>query len=251
MTTTETKPENQETTKQSGIDSENPSTQQDRGIAEKFYGKEGEEDNKDHDTKTDADKTDVEADKKEDDTEEDDKSSDKESDSNDEGKKEDSESSEDQDKTKAPEKYELKLEKDSLLTKDQVEEIEAFSKQQGFSNDQAQELLNREEKLLTGYKETLHEEFEQKTKQWLEDIKADKQLGGDNFKKNIEQAKRVVDRFATQEFKNALNESGFGNHPELVRTFVKIGEAMSEDTYEKNSADQQPAKKTMADKFYG
>jgi|6_EtaG_2_1085325.scaffolds.fasta_scaffold02539_6 hypothetical protein len=247
MTTVETKPENQEPTKQSGDDSATPSTSQDEGKAEKFYGKEGESPEKEADASkegdTDDDKT------KDTDKADDNGSKDSDSDGKDGGKKETDDS--DKEETKVPEKYELKQEENSLLNKGQLEEIEAYSKQQGFSNAQAQELLNREEKLLSGYKDSLDEEFSQKTEKWLEDIKTDKKIGGENFKKNIETAKRVIDKYASSEFKKVLNDSGFGNHPELVRTFVKIGESMSEDTYEKNSPDQKKSKQSIADRFYG
>jgi len=242
MSDTENKtPDSQENT-EAGTTS-TPSTPQDE--ADVFYS-EGEEGTKGEKTPEDSDKENVKDTK----TEDADKTVNEDSDSEAKGEKKDKDDTKNEDK-KAPEKYELKVQKDSLLEKDQVEKIETFAKQQGFSNDQAQELLNREEKLLSGYKETLHQEFEEKTSQWLEDIKADKQLGGDNYTKNIETAKRVVDRFATDDFKKALNESGFGNHPELVRTFVKIGNAMSEDSFEPNTAQRLSQDKPTEDVFYG
>lgn len=240
MSDTENKtPDSQENT-EAGTTS-TPSTPQDE--ADVFYS-EGEEGTKDDKTSEDSDKENAK-DTKTEDADNTDKTED--SDSDGEGKKKEDDAKEGE--NKVPEKYDLKIPKDSLLEKDQVEEIETFAKQQGFSNDQAQELLNREEKLLSGYKETLHQEFEEKTSQWLEDIKSDKQLGGDNYKKNIATATRVVDRFATDDFKKALNESGFGNHPELVRTFVKIGNAMSEDSFEPNA--QPRNDKPIEDVFYG
>lgn len=164
-------------------------------------------------------------------------------------KSKDDETKADQEKGKTPDKYELKVEKESLLSKDQVKEIEAYARQQGFSNDQAQALLNREQKLLSAYKESLHTEFEATAKKWTEDLKSDKEIGGDNFSKSVEIAKRVVDRFATESFKKSLNETGFGNHPELVRTFVKIGHAMSEDTFEPSKGGTK--NKSIEDVFYG
>lgn len=151
---------------------------------------------------------------------------------------------------KAPEKYELKTDNNTLLNNDQIKEIEAYARQQGFSNDQAQDLLNREQKLLSNYKESLHFEFEEKAKEWVNSIKSDKEIGGENFTKNMETAKRVLDRFSTDEFKKTLNESGFGNHPELVRIFVKIGNAMSEDTFISTKSGVQ-AKKSIEEIFYG
>ena len=52
--------------------------------------------------------------------------------------------------------------------------------------------------------------------------------------------------FATPELKKALNETGFGNHPELVRLFVKIGKSLSEDSFTTKGADEQHAKTDTA-----
>ncbi|MEI6907818.1 peptidase, partial [Klebsiella pneumoniae] len=35
--------------------------------------------------------------------------------------------------------------------------------------------------------------------------------------------------FGTPELKEYLNGTGLGNHPELVKAFIKVGKAMSED----------------------
>lgn len=164
-------------------------------------------------------------------------------------KSKDDEKKTDQEKDKSTDKYELKVGKESLLSNDQVQEIEAYARQQGFSNDQAQALLNREEKLLSAYKESLHTEFEATANKWTEDLKSDKEIGGDNFSKSVKIAERVIDRFATESFKKSLNETGFGNHPELVRTFVKIGQAMAEDTFEPSKGGTK--QKSIEDVFYG
>nr|DAL05338.1 MAG TPA: putative protease [Caudoviricetes sp.] len=228
--TNETKPGQENTN--SGNSNENPSTQQDEA-GNALYGN-GSETNTDV-SGDDAKKTETEENVEDGDT----------SDSEPKGDEKEA----DQEKNTVPDKYELKVEKESLLSKDQVKEIEAYARQQGFSNDQAQALLDREQKQLSSYKESLHKEFDATTQKWVEDLKADKEIGGDNFPKSVEIAKRVVDRFASESFKKALNETGFGNHPELVRTFVKIGQAMAEDTFEPSKGTK--TEKTIEDVFYG
>ena len=218
-----------------GSSNDTPSTQQDEA-ANVLYGDNSEgEESKTEGTADDKEKTSDSA-HSEDSSESDSKSK-------------DDEKKTDQEKDKSTDKYELKVGKESLLSNDQLKEIEAYARQQGFSNDQAQALLNREEKLLSAYKESLHSEFEATAKKWTEDLKSDKEIGGDNFSKSVEIAKRVVDRFATESFKKSLNETGFGNHPELVRTFVKIGHAMSEDTFEPSKGGTK--EKSIEDVFYG
>jgi hypothetical protein len=48
----------------------------------------------------------------------------------------------------------------------------------------------------------------------------------------------------------ALNESGFGNHPEMIRLMAKVGKAIGEDSgFCPRSG--RPDKKTDAELFYG
>ena len=65
--------------------------------------------------------------------------------------------------------------------------------------------------------------------EWAEQSKADKEFGGEKLQENLGFAKKAMDQFATPELKTLLNESGLGNHPEVIRFFVKAGKAISED----------------------
>ena len=159
----------QETTN-SGSSNDTPSTQQDEA-ASVFYGDNSEvAESKTEGAVDDGEKT-SDSVNSEDSVEPD-------------SKPKDDETKADQEKDKTPDKYELKVSKESLLSNDQVKEIEAYARQQGFSNDQAQALLNREQKLLSAYKESLHTEFEATAKKWTEDLKSDKEIGVDNFSKS-------------------------------------------------------------------
>lgn len=66
--------------------------------------------------------------------------------------------------------------------------------------------------------------------EWAEQSKADQEFGGEKLQENLGFAKRAMDAYATPELKTLLNESGLGNHPEVIRFFVKAGKAISEDT---------------------
>ena len=69
-------------------------------------------------------------------------------------------------------------------------------------------------------------QWQQQIEQWAEQVKADKDLGTDA---SIGAAQKAMDKFGSPELKQYLNETGLGNHPELVRIFANIGKAMSED----------------------
>jgi hypothetical protein len=72
--------------------------------------------------------------------------------------------------------------------------------------------------------------WEQTQKTWVESLKTDKDFGGAQFDANLQTARKAVTRFGSPELKAFLDESGLGNHPEIVRTFARIGKAIAEDS---------------------
>lgn len=128
-----------------------------------------------------------------------------------------------------PEKYELKLPEGSLLDASAIEKTTAMAKASGLSNDQAQKLLEHESNSIASFVEVQKQQLKQTSESWATEIMNDKEYGGAEFEKNAELAKRVVHKFASDGFRKTLNETGLGNHPDLVRTFVRIGKAMAED----------------------
>lgn len=55
-----------------------------------------------------------------------------------------------------------------------------------------------------------------------------KEWGGE-FKTNLALAGRTLDRFGSPELKAALNSSGMGNNPDLIRLLHRVGALLSED----------------------
>lgn len=144
-----------------------------------------------------------------------------------------------------PEKYDLKLPEDSLLDEKALEGTVSYAKERGLSNEQAQELVERESFAISEYVTRMKGEAEN----WIAEAKGDEELGGDSFNKNVEMARRVVEKFGSDKFKEALNDSGLGNHPEVVRVFKRIAESMGEDSLVQPGAAAKPAK-SMAEILY-
>lgn len=128
-----------------------------------------------------------------------------------------------------PEKYDLKLPEGSLLDASRIEKIEAYAKAHGFSNEQAQAFLEEQHSLLADHIESQREAFRQKSETWVKELQADKEFGGEAFSQNAELAKRFINRFGSETLKDALDQTGLGNHPELFRMIVRASKAMSED----------------------
>ena len=71
--------------------------------------------------------------------------------------------------------------------------------------------------------------------EWANDSQSDSEFGGENLKSNLEIAKSSLNAFGTDALKSLLEESGLGNHPEVIRFMYRAGKAISEDSYVGNS----------------
>lgn len=150
-----------------------------------------------------------------------------------------------------PEKYELKMPDGSPLDKEAITRVESYAKANKLSNEEAQKLLEVENTAVKAFAEKAHAEAETVKATWLEGSKNDKEIGGDNLAKNVEVSHRVLDKFGSPLLKQILNETGTGNHPELIRMLSRIGKEFSEDELIPGKPPTQPAPKTdPANKLY-
>lgn len=129
----------------------------------------------------------------------------------------------------APEKYEFQAAEGVELDTEALKDFEPVARDLNLTNEQAQKLVDAYPKILAGVQQRQAEAWQAQTEQWAADVKADKEIGGDKLTANLSAAQRALDLFGTPELKEYLNTTGLGNHPDLVKTFVKIGKAMSED----------------------
>ncbi|EON5964084.1 peptidase [Enterobacter cloacae] len=129
----------------------------------------------------------------------------------------------------APEKYEFKAGEGVELDTEALKDFEPVARDLNLTNEQAQKLVDAYPKILAGVQQRQAEAWQKQTEGWAETVKADKEIGGDKLTANLSAAQRALDQFGTPELKEYLNATGLGNHPDLVKTFVKIGKAMSED----------------------
>ena len=148
-----------------------------------------------------------------------------------------------------PETYELKFAKDSLIGEEaHYESVVEFAKQNNFTNEQAQALLDRDNKLVSSYQEKVQEEYNQTVESWKAEAEKDKEFGGDSLDESVAYAKRALGRFGSDKFSEALESTGFGNHPEIIRIFSKIGRSMADDTLDSNKTAKREL--TLAEKMY-
>lgn len=130
--------------------------------------------------------------------------------------------------------FNIQIPDETFLTERDEKEIVAFSEKYGLDKEAAQELANQRHQLMNEVFEDSGKVFkEQITEQhegWKLAAQNDKEIGGKNFNKAIKDADQVLRRFGTQKFRDYLEESGLGDHPELIRVLSRLGKSMSNDT---------------------
>ncbi|EJI6850243.1 peptidase [Salmonella enterica] len=130
----------------------------------------------------------------------------------------------------APEKYDFKPAEGQELDAAALEQFEPIARELNLTNEQAQKMVDLYgTKIMPMVQQQQAEAWQKTTEQWAADVKADKEIGGDKLTGNLSAAQRALAQFGTPELKEYLEGTGLGNHPELVKAFIKIGKAMSED----------------------
>lgn len=84
---------------------------------------------------------------------------------------------------------------------------------------------------------------------WDAVVKADKEIGGVKLAENLAVAKQARD-LGGPAFVKLLDKTGLGNHPEMIRTFMRIGKSLSEDKFVSASS-TGTGNLSQADRLYG
>lgn len=122
----------------------------------------------------------------------------------------------------SPDNYDFGEDDEGILN-----EFRQFAHETGLTQDQATNILN-----LYG---DIQERQSEDNQQAREDHKVNTQIElqrewGKNYDRKLDLAQRAVAQFATPEFSNLLDDTGLGNHKEVIGLFAKIGEILGEDT---------------------
>jgi uncharacterized phage infection (PIP) family protein YhgE len=147
----------------------------------------------------------------------------------------------------APEKYEFVIPEGSTLDADGMEAFTEVAKELNLSQEAAQKMID---KMAPAMAARQAEVFEAAKIEWAEGSRADKEFGGDKLNENLAVAKKALDTFGTPELRTLLNESGLGNHPEVIRMMYRAGKAISEDRFVAPSAGGPTGSKDFAKSLY-
>lgn len=156
---------------------------------------------------------------------------------------------------KTPIEYDLKPPEGVQFDAEALDEFKGIAKELGLENESAQKLADLGTKLAAKWEAKQIETIQAAQAEWAEQSKTDKRFGGDALQENLGIAKKALDTFATPELQQLLNQSGLGNHPELINAFYNVGKAISEDRFVNGgkapSNANQPLLRRAANALYG
>lgn len=159
-----------------------------------------------------------------------DKLSDADKKKDDEARQKKADSAKDEKKTGAPEKYgDFKMPEGFSISTEDAAGFTGLAREMNLSQDQAQKLVDYEIARVQKEASAWAKSSTDVRAKWVEEIKADKELGGDNLKPNSELAMRTLKKFGSERLLKEVFDSGWGDHPELFRFCVNIGKAVGED----------------------
>lgn len=128
----------------------------------------------------------------------------------------------------APETYEFQMPEGQEVDEAIVNQFTETARELNLTQEAAQQLLSKMAPVMA---ERQAEQIAAVQAQWAEESRADQEFGGEHLTENLGLAKKAMDQFATPELRTLLNESGMGNHPEVIRMFVRVGKSISEDGF--------------------
>lgn len=131
----------------------------------------------------------------------------------------------------APESYaDFTVAEGITMHADLLDGFKGLAKELGLSQESAQKLIDLQAKVELASAEATQAALVEQSQQWAADTKADPEIGGANYDANVQTALKAVHAFASPELVQLLNDSGLGNHPAMVKAFLRIGKAISEDS---------------------
>jgi hypothetical protein len=114
-------------------------------------------------------------------------------------------------------------------------EFAALAKEHSMPQAEAQKYADIGAKMVQkaqeGTVEHLSSQWTDTLAKWVDEIKTDKEIGGENLPKTLSVAQKALATFGTPELRQVLEETGMTNNPALVRCFYAIGVKLGDDTF--------------------
>lgn len=141
-------------------------------------------------------------------------------------------------------KYDLKMPEGVEVDQAMLDQFAPTFKELGLTTKQAQALADKFIEAQAKHGEAQAQNWAKLTGEWVDQAKADPEIGGAKWDATVKNASGVVKRFGNDAFRDYLNASGAGNHPEMIRFMAKVGAMIGED---RPAISENPGKKIAQD----
>lgn len=130
----------------------------------------------------------------------------------------------------APEAYEpFVMPEGVVLDEELTGEFSALAKTLNLPQDKAQAVADLGVKLQQRINDQQVAVAQQIVADWAKQTKSDPELGGTKLAEVTRVAQLARDTYGTPELKQLMNDTGLGNHPEVIRFFHKVGATLAQD----------------------
>ena len=132
-----------------------------------------------------------------------------------------------------PEAYDFKAPDGLTLDADLLAEASPIFKELGLSQDAAQKLVDFYATKSKTTNEALAKTVDDMRAGWRNEIAADKEIGGklDSVKIELGRAKDKMSAETRAAFDNAMNTTGMGDHPGIVKGLYELAKLVNEGTH--------------------
>ena len=151
------------------------------------------------------------------------------------------------DKPGAPEQYEFKAPEGMSFDDAVIGAFSEVAKELNLPQEAAQKVLDKMAPVMASRQA---EQLQVAREEWANQSRADKEFGGEKLEETLAIVRKARDKFATPELRNLLDETGLGNHPDVIRLFYRAGKAISEDKFVGGGNSTSSSGKSAAEILY-
>lgn len=104
----------------------------------------------------------------------------------------------------------------------------AVAGKHGISQEVAQELINLQAEASKTAAEASTRAFTELQQTWQTEVKNDPEIGGAKLEGTLTKISKVLDQFGSPQLREALDVTGAGNNPHIIRFMSKLAEKLTE-----------------------
>lgn len=127
--------------------------------------------------------------------------------------------------------------------------LDVVNDQEMSAKDRANALIELQAETIRQASERISEAWTQQREAWVEEVKADPEIGGDKFEPTMGKISKLLNEFGDPNLREQVFDiTGAGDHPLMIKFLAKVADALSEGT--PVSGDAGGDKLTLAERMY-